>query len=82
MLKGVEEVVPHNPCTFAGTATLLAEGEVCSRKIIPQGAEWKSNTELRSMGVFEGWMFSLGWWESMGVYKYGVDIGWIQKDGK
>ncbi|KAI0380596.1 hypothetical protein F5Y04DRAFT_257054 [Hypomontagnella monticulosa] len=80
MLSGVDQVVPHNPCTIAGTATLLAEGDVCSRKIIPQGAEWKSNAELRSMNIFEGWMFSLGWWESMGVYKYGIDIGWIQKD--
>ncbi|KAI2616318.1 hypothetical protein GGR54DRAFT_649601 [Hypoxylon sp. NC1633] len=82
LLRGVDQVVPHNPCSFAGTATLLADGEVCTRKIIPPGAEWRSDAELRSTGVFDGWMFSLGWWESLGVYKYGVDIGWIEKNDK
>ncbi|KAI1080438.1 hypothetical protein F5B20DRAFT_570288 [Whalleya microplaca] len=82
LLRGVGTVVPHNPCSFAGTATLLADGEVCGRKLVPPGAEWRSDAELRAMGVFEGWMFSLGWWESGGVYKYGVDIGWIVRGGE
>ncbi|KAI8625084.1 hypothetical protein F5Y19DRAFT_276775 [Xylariaceae sp. FL1651] len=82
LLRGIDKVIPHNPCSIAGTATLLADGEVSTRKLVPYGAEWRTESELRTAGVYEGWLFSLGWWESWGVYKYGVDIGWIEGTGK
>ncbi|KAI1272127.1 hypothetical protein F5Y07DRAFT_392266 [Xylaria sp. FL0933] len=77
LLKGIDRLVPHNPCSIAGRAALFADGEVSTRKLVPYGAEWRTESELIRSGVYEGWLFSLGWWESWGVYKYGVDIGWI-----
>ncbi|KAI1260813.1 hypothetical protein F5Y18DRAFT_419843 [Xylariaceae sp. FL1019] len=80
MLRGIDKVVPHNPSTIAGRAALFADGEVSTRKLVPFGAEWQTESELKRRGVFEGWLFSLGWWEeSLGEYKYGVDVGWIDK---
>ncbi|KAI0515136.1 hypothetical protein F5B22DRAFT_636688 [Xylaria bambusicola] len=78
-LRDIEKLVPHNPCSIAGRAALFADGEVSTRKLVPYGAEWRTEAELSRVGVYEGWLFSLGWWESMGVYKYGVDIGWIDQ---
>ncbi|KAI0876144.1 hypothetical protein GGS24DRAFT_488825 [Hypoxylon argillaceum] len=80
LLRGMDKLVPHNPCSIAGRAALLADGEVSTRKLVPYGAEWQTEAELMSTHVYEGWLFSLGWWESWGVYKYGVDIGWIEPD--
>ncbi|KAJ2989687.1 hypothetical protein NUW58_g3342 [Xylaria curta] len=79
LLKGIDKLVPHNPCSIAGRAALFADGEVSTRKLVPYGAEWRTESELSSAGVYAGWLFSLGWWESWGVYKYGVDIGWIDR---
>ncbi|KAI1418767.1 hypothetical protein F5Y12DRAFT_781287 [Xylaria sp. FL1777] len=79
LLRGIEKLVPHNPCTIAGRAALFADGEVSTRKLVPYGAEWRTESELRRVGVYEGWLFSLGWWEGCGVYKYGVDLGWIDQ---
>ncbi|KAI0424623.1 hypothetical protein F5Y09DRAFT_335611 [Xylaria sp. FL1042] len=77
LLRGIDKLVPHNPCSIAGRAALFADGEVSTRKLVPYGAEWRTESELSRAGVYEGWLFSLGWWESSGAYKYGVDIGWI-----
>ncbi|KAI0545388.1 hypothetical protein F4679DRAFT_576222 [Xylaria curta] len=79
LLRGIDKVVPHNPCSIAGRAALFADGEVSTRKLVPYGAEWRTESELSRAGIYEGWLFSLGWWESWGVYKYGVDIGWIDR---
>ncbi|TGJ83033.1 hypothetical protein E0Z10_g5748 [Xylaria hypoxylon] len=79
LLRGMDKLVPHNPCSIAGRAALFADGEVSTRKLVPYGAEWRTESELASAGVYGGWLFSLGWWESSGVYKYGVDIGWIDR---
>ncbi|KAI0444000.1 hypothetical protein F4803DRAFT_561206 [Xylaria telfairii] len=79
LLRGIDKLIPHNPCSIAGRAALFADGEVSTRKLVPYGAEWRTESELSRMGVYEGWLFSLGWWESWGVYKYGVDIGWIDR---
>jgi hypothetical protein len=40
--------------------TLLAGSEICSRNVVPEGAEWMSNKELKKAGYFEGYLFSLG----------------------
>lgn len=62
LMMDTKRVVPHNPCSIAGMMSLLAESEMCrTRKVIPAGAEWKSQRELRRDGVFEGLVFRMGW---------------------
>lgn len=63
LVMDTRRVVPHNPCSIAGTMSLLAESEMCrTREVIPEGAEWKSGQELRRAGVFGGLLFRMGWW--------------------
>jgi hypothetical protein len=40
LLRGIEKVVPHNPCSIAGRASLFADGVVSTRRLVPYGAEW------------------------------------------
>lgn len=56
------EVLPHNPCSIAGTASLLAGSEVCSRRYVPEGAEWWSGERRREAGLWEGVRLRMGWW--------------------
>jgi hypothetical protein len=74
LLIRVDQVLPHNPCSIAGTATMLAGGQICSREIIPQGAEWRDDEELRKAGVFESYLFGLGWWDTREGKRFGVDV--------
>ena len=70
-------VLPQNPCNIAAVASLLAGSEMLSENIIPPGSEWCSDKELLKRGVFEGWLFSLGWWdgkEGKGR-RFGIDVG-------
>lgn len=63
-LTDMRHTLPHNPHTLAGSMSLLAGSEMCSRNVVPEGAEWMSDDDLREAGVFEGYLFSLGWWEA------------------
>lgn len=71
--------LPHNPHTLAGSMSLLAGSEMCSRAVVPEGAEWMSDKELKKAGVFEGYLFSLGWWAGDGRRRFGVDMGRAEK---
>ncbi|KAJ4149919.1 hypothetical protein LMH87_010693 [Akanthomyces muscarius] len=62
-LLRVGKVLPHNPCTIAGMAALLADSSFATDKVIPAGSEWLSSEEMRSARLFAGWTFSLRWWE-------------------
>lgn len=78
LLLRVREVLPHNPCSLAGTASLLAGAEMASRKFVPEGAEWRHHAGLRQLGVFEGFAYTLTWWveyggEEVARERYGVD---------
>ncbi|KAB8213305.1 hypothetical protein BDV33DRAFT_69402 [Aspergillus novoparasiticus] len=66
------EVIPVNPCSIAGAATLLAGSEMLKPDVIPPGSEWCDDTELVKRGVFNGVMFGLGWWEGK---RFAIDIG-------
>ncbi|KIX95762.1 uncharacterized protein Z520_08470 [Fonsecaea multimorphosa CBS 102226] len=59
--RNMRRVLPHCPWSIAGTMSLLAGSEIIDRKIIPVGAEFMSDGELKR--VFEGYVFSLGWWD-------------------
>ncbi len=50
-----------------------------SKDVIPTGSGWLSNKELRNLGVFEGYLFSLGWWGEGDRRRYGIDIGQAEK---
>lgn len=64
MLVKVRGTLPRDPCSIGSTMAFLAESQLCDRAsgIIPEGAENMSEKELRK--VFDGWVFSLGWWST------------------
>lgn len=79
-LTSMRDTLPHNPCSIAGTASLLAGSEMCSgrlAKLIPAGAEWLTDEELKEHKVWNGWTFSMGWWEwKYGEQsRFGIDVG-------
>ena len=81
IMMDTKKVVPHNPCSIAGTMSLLAESKMCrTREVIPEGSEWKSEQEWRRAGVFRGLVFRIGWWgidEDMPGEKtriFGIDV--------
>ena len=83
LLLETKTVLPHNLCSIAGMATLLAGSELRTRKVIPECAEWTRDRELQKAGIFNGWVFSMGWWgeEVTGSTqpgkgrRFGIDIG-------
>lgn len=70
-----KHVLPKNPYSVAAVASLLAGSEFL--ELIPSGAEWCKDSELRRRGVFEGYLFSMGWWGKAGSpeRRFGIDIG-------
>lgn len=67
IIMDTRRVVPHNPCSIAGTMSLLAESHMCrTREVIPEGSEWQTDEEdrsRRSEGMFGGGlMLRMGWW--------------------
>ncbi|KAH8668581.1 hypothetical protein BX600DRAFT_259514 [Xylariales sp. PMI_506] len=72
-------LLPHNPCSIAGVAALLAGGELWkanneSRRglVIPNGVEWMSDREVRGRGLWKDVVFGLGWWPNG---RFGIDAG-------
>ncbi|KAF4962308.1 hypothetical protein FSARC_9593 [Fusarium sarcochroum] len=79
LLMRVRDVLPHNPCSIAGTATLIAGSEISTPQFVPPGAEWRNDRELRQVGVFENNVYTLKWWDTSdgaapGRQRYGVDV--------
>ena len=77
-MADARQVVKLNPCSIAGLASLLVDSELLTKGIIPPGAEWLSDKDLLEQKVFDGWVFSLGWWRSIEGEKrgrFGVDVG-------
>jgi len=74
-----KHVLPKNPCSIAAVASLLAGSEIL--ELIPLGSEWCDDKELRRRGVFDGYLFSMGWWSKPGTSKrrFGIDIGKAEK---
>lgn len=77
VIADMKRVLPHNPCSIAGTMSLLADSEICrTRNFIPLGSEWKSKKTLRREGIFAGWVFRMGWWKEGGgrlERRFGID---------
>ncbi|KAF5010595.1 hypothetical protein FDECE_3261 [Fusarium decemcellulare] len=72
-LVKLDGTLPRNPCTIASTMAFLAGSQLCGpdSDIIPQGAEFMSDGQLKQ--VFDGWVFSLGWWHSENAGVEGSD---------
>ncbi|KAK7534284.1 uncharacterized protein J3D65DRAFT_679225 [Phyllosticta citribraziliensis] len=72
-------VLPKNPASIAAGASLLAGNmEMFSSEKFHGEAQWWDNEELERRGVWQGYVFSLGWWSS-GVQgeakRFGIDVG-------
>lgn len=62
LLVKIRGTIPRDPCSIGSAIALLAGSQLCEREsgIIPQGAEYMNEKQLEK--VFDGWVFSLGWW--------------------
>lgn len=72
-------ILPHNPCSIAGVAALLAGGELWKGEgepgrgfAIPDGGEWMSDRDVREQGLWKDVVFGLGWWPDG---RFGIDAG-------
>ncbi|CAL5871534.1 uncharacterized protein PFLUO_LOCUS5787 [Penicillium psychrofluorescens] len=61
-----KRILPTNPCSIAGVASLLYGSRMLGIEFIPTEAEWCDDDELKRRGVFDGWTFSMGWWTTAG----------------
>jgi hypothetical protein len=77
--NGTRRILPHNPASIATMAALLVGSEMLTTEKlnIPPGTEFMSNKEMEKSGVFDGWLFSLGWWDTnaRGEQRFGIDLG-------
>lgn len=77
--NGTFRILPHSPTSIAIMATLLAGSKMMTTEKlnIPPGTEFMTNKEMEKSGIFDGWLFSLGWWDTDKADKqrYGIDIG-------
>ncbi|KAL6859360.1 hypothetical protein J3F83DRAFT_717652 [Trichoderma novae-zelandiae] len=72
LLLPVRDVLPHDPCSIAGTATLMAGGELVSRLAVSM-AEWDGQTSAEAL--LANGLYSLKWWrDEKGVERYGIDL--------
>jgi hypothetical protein len=73
-LMETREILPQNPCSIAGKMCLLQGSEMCSRKFMPDGAEYMSDRDLKE--IFGASRFRLGWWESKDGEgkRFGIDV--------
>lgn len=68
----------HSPSSIAGTASLIAGSELWSPNFLPKGIAYKTVGEEK---MFDGWLFSLGWWTEGGEKasspskRFGIDVG-------
>ncbi|WAO97271.1 Hypothetical protein NCS54_01499000 [Fusarium falciforme] len=62
VLVKIRGTLPRDPCSIGSTMALLADSQLCDREsgVMPQNAEHMSERQLKQ--VFDGWVFSLGWW--------------------
>lgn len=67
VLVTINGTLPRNPSSIASTMAFLAGSQLCDRDsgVMPQGAEYLTNYQLRE--VFDGWVFSLRWWQKEAV---------------
>ncbi|EAU31717.1 predicted protein [Aspergillus terreus NIH2624] len=69
-LLQTKEVLPKNPCSIGAVASLLHGSRLLGPDVIPKGAEWCSDYELKRRGIFQGQKFTMGWWTDRKIGGY------------
>lgn len=71
-LMDTRKVLPKNPASIAAGASLIAgDARMIRSDILPEGAQWYSDTELNAKKVWDGLFFRLGWWDNDGPSENG-----------
>ena len=79
-LTDMRHTLPHSPHSIAGVMSLLAGSELCTRKVLPVGAEFMDDRELAR--ALDGYLFSMGWWGDgkKEEKRFGIDVGRAAKE--
>lgn len=85
LLVETSEVLPHDPCSIAGLASLLAGSSLCGGETV--AAEQAGSGADKEEALDSAQLFSLGWWPSPGSRegRFGIDVGealWMGRDGE
>ncbi|KAH8807598.1 hypothetical protein F5884DRAFT_344007 [Xylogone sp. PMI_703] len=78
LLMDTRDLLTHNPCSIAGTASFLADSKIWEDDGFFRDEEGIQNVENReNKGLLKGKLFSLGWWseEREGTTRFGIDVG-------
>ena len=74
LTRGTRRVLPKNPRSVASVASLLIGSAMLNGGMIPEGAEWLNDRQLAECGVFDGYVFGLGWWDTgHGGKRFGIE---------
>jgi hypothetical protein len=65
LLTDLRSTLPRKPTSIASRMALLAGSDLCAGGLLPPDAVRKSDKDLAK--VFDGWLFSLGWWANAGT---------------
>ena len=79
--QDTRRVLPKNSCSIAAVASLLAGSELLKKDTFPRDPEFRDDRYLGDHLLFNGWVFSMGWWDRKGgTPKFGIAVG--QYDAK
>ncbi|KAI9709839.1 MAG: hypothetical protein M1828_002356 [Chrysothrix sp. TS-e1954] len=79
VMTRTRNVLPKNPCSIAGMASLMIDSDLLT--LIPRGSEWLDDKDLKKIGLFQGFLFGLGWWGEGANRRWGIDVGRAGNDG-
>jgi hypothetical protein len=65
LLTDLRSTLPRKPTSIASRMALLAGSDLCAGDLLPRDAVCKSDKDLAR--IFDGWLFSLGWWAKSGM---------------
>lgn len=71
LIIDTKEVLPHDPCSIAGLASLLAGSSMCEESTLSEGREDRIVYE----SLWNSRLFGLGFWSSSeGRARFGIDF--------
>ena len=71
-LMDTRKLLPKNPASIAaGTSLIAGDARMLRVDVLPEGAQWYSDAELKAKKVWDGMFFRLGWWDSDGLSEQG-----------